>query len=943
MTYHVSSLMPDAASNLFFSGSGGHSPEVHTVTASHFANRVTVDRFVMGSLMCPPLYTKDFQPRAIDHANKKLLFRGRQLNNWYNYRDGYLDGATIDVMRMVDDRLVEMGSATVTKCTIKGVRPFWMWRGDKVVAKGVGRAHWSPSRDYRVGATIHVVVAAIDDQGRRGPWSAVDSTYAVPAGQEVNSISPESETSPAPDFYEQESNPALAVPTGVTVTPLNNGRTVEVSWDADPNLRYVVGVSDTADIEHEESLTLTDTSFIGPGDLIILRKRFDHTQTRAKILNEPFWGTHPLMSFVGLSSMGLANDLLPAGVKFELMEDEEGPFARWNVEAGASHTFTFFTHGGPRYGDGREQHYYNMLDPEKQYYTRVIARRESGTGGMSLRVERTVEGEKPVPLTDQWATYETVLTPLANQLSLLGLATTKLTLKGPLVMDLRFLTLAEHGTEPNGLAPFFKETLLHGAPGFVRDHSCCKTKPGSYSMREYLSPYGNSFTHGVSLPMLLNVLTEARNSPEGRALREKVGRPILQPWFQVEPYFLMSEWQMLGGFLCTEYNEDDPESPFKEGARMRVSQGRIRPWQEEFEGIIGEVGNENWNYISEFFLLPSVNGKSAGYVNGKLLDRMAEGIMAAPGYDPSKIRFYLGGWNLANPYIPWNVNSIAGSVHADLFGFADYNGGWDSGLTAALSVDDPIAVLRTLANSSIAQLGKSRHPKFHDLVQMCAEKSIGRAKPLRAMNYEAGPGYVLNGLNGATVTADERRSQEALLKSVAAGTATLDAFLANTSQGVISSNFFTIGAGTEWKARAKWQNGGSFYPSYQWFGFANQNLNGVITLLDPLSAEPLVDGKGVRHGNAVRVYRIYRDDGSTAYAIVNIDPANAHEVKLRELPVGGNWTRHWMSGTMLTHNNTLETAGSVSILSETMPEGFGRGGFTVTIPRGQAEVYIRAA
>ena len=60
----------------------------------------------------------------------------------------------------------------------------------------------------------------------------------------------------------------------------------------------------------------------------------------------------------------------------------------------------------------------------------------------------------------------------------------------------------------------------------------------------------------------------------------------------------------------------------------------------------------------------------------------------------------------------------------------------------------------------------------------------------------------MNGLNNARVSEAEHRAQEQVMKSLAAGTATLDAFLARAYLGFELQNFFTFGRGELWTSHA---------------------------------------------------------------------------------------------------------------------------------------------
>lgn len=928
MTYHVSSLGVETARNLIFAKvQNPASPEANTATTGRLGNAFTVHSAVAKGRLVPPMQLRTFQPQAIDHKTRTLTFPPRTIGDYDVWRSGWLDGADVIVFRNDNGRAVQVGQTKVTASEISQILP--LHPSERALPADAAEYRWSPPGWYRRGAIMWIAVAALDANGRRGPWSAPVS-YTVGTEAEVQDNTDSSLLVTAPDLVHQDRTDAIPAPSDVRATGLNDDRTVQVTWTPVPGLRHVVARSYTPDFRQIETLTVEDSSFMQESDLFTFRKRFDHTHRSEDIVVDRVWDVSAVVSRFGVSGLGGFVDRLPAGVGYEFMSDAGGPFVRLTVAAGRTHAVQSATHAGTGQG------WYAVLDPERAYNIHTVLRASSPLN-VTLRVNGIGVADMTRSVTTEWTAHDAEFTPA----SLRTTATpqfSQLLVLGPAQVDVRQFTVGLAGTAPFAATPAEKETLLNSAAGHIRFHAFCKTSPWSYTMDDLLSDVGVPATQGCSLPQHLRILKDLRNSPEGREMAARAGHPILNPWLQFEAFMTDDELAMLGGFLCATYDPDAPDSATKRGAARRVSQGQVRPWQDEFDSLRIEVGNENWNPLSGFFLLPSTPGTPAGAWNGLLLDRAASAILAAPGCQADKFSYYLGGWTASEG---WNRAGIAASRHADFIGYADYNGGWDSGLSAALSADDPAAVQATLANTSIPI--RNREPRLirmPRLVDLCNEMSQGRGKPIRAMHYEAGPGYVMNGLNGASVTDEEVASQERLLKSVAGGTATLDAFLYNSSVGVVSTNFFTLEEGEYWKARAKWEHGGAFNPAYQWFCFANQYLSGSISLLQPHLVQVLTDEDGKALGDAVRVYLVERTAGGRAIVIVNVDPLTAHEVRVRLAGQVRGWARHHMTGDMKTSNITTETADSVAILSDEMPKGWGAGILDVTIPPGKAEVYI---
>ncbi|MDO5706535.1 MAG: hypothetical protein Q4G49_15905 [Paracoccus sp. (in: a-proteobacteria)] len=928
MTYHVSSLGVETAPNLIFAKALNPAlPETHTATTGRLGNAFTVNNAVVKGRLVPPMQLRTFQPQAIDHASRTLTFPPRTIGDYDVWRSGWLDGADVIVFRNDDGQAVQVGQTRVTASEISQILP--LHSSERAMPAGATEFRWSPPGWYRRGAVMWIAVAALDADGRCGPWS-MPVSYTVGAAAAVQDNTDPALLVAVPDLVHQDRTDDIPAPSNVQAISLNDDRTVQVTWTPVPGLRHVVARSYTPEFRQIETLTVEDSSFMRESDLFTFRKRFDHTHRAENLLVDRVWDVSAIISRFGMPGLGGFADRLPEGVSYEFMSDEDGPFIRLKVASGHTHPIQSATHAGT------EQGWYAVLDPGRTYNIHTVLR-ASAHLDLTLRVNGVGVADMTRAVTTEWTAHDAEFTPASLRTNSTP-QYSQILVKGPAQLDVRQFTVGLAGTAPFAATPAEKETLLNSAAGHIRFHTFCKTSPWSYTMDDLLSDVGVPATQGCSLPQHLRILKDLRDSPEGRELATRAGHPILNPWLQFEAFMTDDELAMLGGFLCTPYDPDAADSPTKRGAARRVSQGQVRPWQDEFDSLRIEIGNENWNPLAGFFLLPSTPGTPGGAWNGLLLDRTAGAIMAAPGYQADKFSYYLGGWAVNEG---WNRTSIAASRHADFVGYADYNGGWDSGLSAALSADDPAAVQATLANTTIPMRNRQpRLTRMPRLVNLCHEMSQGRAKPIRAMHYEAGPGYVMDGLNGASATPEQIASQERLLKSVAGGTATLDAFLYNSSVGVVSTNFFTLEEGDYWKARAKWEHGGAFNPAYQWFCFANQYLGGRISLLQPHLVQVLNDGDGKAQGDAVRVYLVQRKDGTRAFAIVNVDPLKQHEVRVRLAGHKGGWTRHHMTGDMMTSNITAETAASVTILSEDMPDGWGAGSLDVTIPPGKTEVYI---
>jgi hypothetical protein len=331
------------------------------------------------------------------------------------------------------------------------------------------------------------------------------------------------------------------------------------------------------------------------------------------------------------------------------------------------------------------------------------------------------------------------------------------------------------------------------SPGMtVRDHTFIKVMPDGYAVQDLLTADFQG-VRNYSIHQFLK-------SCEAAAVK---------PWLQVEPFLSPSEWEYLGDFLCA------PVSSGKAGALKRQALGRDAPWSEAFDELLLEFGNEAWNGIGSFFNAPadgrdSVTDESyngAEYYG--LMSRHGAQTLTASAHWPDHIKFVLGGW-AAQPW--FSEGALRGFRLPCYVGIANYNGGWDVGGT--LVSENAASYQNTLTSAAASQI-RDMDNLVAGLQGVCAEVGLSYGTDVRPTCYEAGPGYQLSGLNGATLSTADVITQEVVMKSRAAGTATLHTALAQAARGFAHFNFFIIGTGNYWKSHAPDAQGGAVYPQWQ--------------------------------------------------------------------------------------------------------------------------------
>lgn len=302
-------------------------------------------------------------------------------------------------------------------------------------------------------------------------------------------------------------------------------------------------------------------------------------------------------------------------------------------------------------------------------------------------------------------------------------------------------------------------------------------------------------------------------------------RAEVRPWLQVEPHLSEAEWFGLVEYLAAPYDPNRDTRALKPWAHKRYSQGQEEPWTDVFSTIDVELGNETWNRLFRPWVFSSMTDAATskvygpGEVYGLYQEYVIRQMKVSPywvaaGLD-KKVRWLIGGQAVSNygeEALKMSPSSAGALIGA-------YNGGWDDGKGPQR---------RTL--SSFAEIlehtGKVAIPVAQRHVRRVEAIGARRAtKPLSG-TYEAGPGYALDGLNKSKVTPFQAQEQERVMKSMAAGSATLDAFLARLGLGMTLQNFFAFGEGPYWKSHASWHRGGQAYPAWDFLSLYNQVLAG---------------------------------------------------------------------------------------------------------------------
>ena len=791
----------------------------------------------------------------------RIPVEGKTITAFNTLRDGALDGGEATVLRLEDGRLrvVREGSIPPGGFSATG------WRS---LTSGK-RAVPSAARSFEV------PVAAWERRGVRRWYAllAIDGMGGLSAPSEPVEVRLP-ETMPASknrrlEVAEVAHDKALGIdgrpvpgtgtvpaPTGLAAEATGRG-TVRLSWD-DPEggtrpAGFVVLESYTPPAEMRGFFVDVDAGPGRPsepvrkGDMVILRRTFDGVIDRTGFVSDRVWDRSygvraPLVGFWPDERDDAA---------WRLRRHPARPGAAEEIGALAAGDWRGRTYlelelrdraearlGRPLNHGGTGQDYFPVLRPDIRYKVSVRLRGERPGRAVFRLTGPLSEAVRPLLLDygTEWtlAEAEFAVPRILRDGRSGGM---ELVVQGPGRVDVDAFHVHPAATPYLTPEPIDRLRLEAGRPSALRTHDLIKTGNRSYDAAALLGQAG--------LPM--NGFPRAQ--PAGLPRELETMRSLgVAPWLQVEPHLSDAEWLAFAEWLAAP-----APAPGEEGRRpwaaLRAAQGRAAPWAEAFDTIYLEIGNETWNRIFVPWTFESMHDaatgakKSAGAVYGLFQRRVAEVLRSSPWWTAEmeeKVVWVIGGW-LINGY-GLQAAQAAGDA-AELVTIAAYNGGWESGEGVPTGSPESVFNLMNQVSQVSGALGAER---ARELAMLARETG----QTLVPGTYEAGPGYVLDGLNGREVTEAQAEAQERVMKSAAAGAATLDSFLTLHGLGYGMQNFFTFGEGRRWSSYAPWHRGGAPYPSWSWLALLNRLGWGEALAVRAL-AVPRADLEKFGHRQAV--------------------------------------------------------------------------------------------
>ena len=757
--------------------------------------------------------------------------------SWNGRREGFYDGAGIRVYRIRNGKLVNICTDTVGHHRASG----WNLSRDKVIPPGHHSFQWS-FQDYNSpDAPYYFSVVSLN---KDGTWSRPSNTVQVQRPKKCEKQVTFNDLMP---FQWPKEGPgksrgrALATPGNFAVTEDVDG-IMTFTWKpvTDPDLAgYCVLMSDYPPEQHLgygfdlASVKKGNNVIVKKGDLVFVDLR-RKTFSRRKDVANRVWGD---WGYGGMQAVYPGHCDESTNHTWELVT-HPGPIPAEFTAADRGETCLKIAMSG---GKTVELSQYNYASPYQQWYhvleggrTYVLefwARQEGmATPNIHFGADTCYRDSIKADFTigSGWRKYTcefvpdpAVVWPKENKQ--IGRMILSFAGPGTLWLDCWRIYPKDQGGYMKD-APEDLAALRESGLSFLRLQRLVGCGGGQF-LQDTTNPAGVIPGHRT---------TWAAPSVTMFSLLSMVRDVGSNPWLQIEMCYSEAEWRGLVEYLAAPYDPARDKPADKPWAWKRYSMGQKRPWTDEFKRFILEISNETWNPLFHPF---SFNGQEMtdeatgrAYRGGELTGLVTEFGVAQMKQSPywkalePKLEPAVGGWllQLSDEGFGQAACKVAPSIKHNLV--ANYNGGWDEGADVAMANDHG----RRLELTVVPQYMHRKNCEFAATRQRLA----GQGYSFSIGTYEAGPGYAYPN----TITKEQEEAEAQVMKSLAAGTGTLDCFLDAAQQGFQIQNFFHFGRGRHyWSSHALPRYGGQAYPAWKGIALYNQQGQGDFLAVQPVT------------------------------------------------------------------------------------------------------------
>ena len=777
-------------------------------------------------------------------APDRVVLSASAITGYDVLREGFYDGAEVRVYRVVDgkvrivrrDRVAQGGSSMSGWVLASG-------DGKLVPAKsGSDKGQYIYAFDdyNRTGVPYWFTVVSVDKNG-------VESEKATAVRVERASAKLGRKLDPTErvSFKAAKTVPSgglpPAKPQALSASYEAAAGAAILKWEAttsDAIAGYRVYRSDYAPETHRNGYYLKleggvpkdPEATIRKGDWVIVGKTFA-SFSRNQYHSNRVWGSHQNkaampngMAFFPDEDSALTWVLEPHSGDTPVT-DAGATCAKFSMKEGAKLLFEEYNYGPT------EQAWYRVLQPGQKFVVEFWARQEGMTNPTAIFKLNGYYNGKVAPQTftigKTWQLFRATFNVDQLYEGKGGIGQTSLGFNGPGTLWLDNYRVYEEAAPFLDYMPQEYADLKASGMKALRTHAFIKSSTHTHDMAQLTNPRG-----------AISGLDKGNTLPQTLGMMEKAG---VLPWLQVEMHMTPEEWLGFVEYLAAPYDPAKDKPADKPWAYKRFAQGRRDPWTDAFPRIDFEISNETWNWLFQPWVFESMtDGKTGREYNraevyGLFQEHVIDCLKASPYWASSgldtKVRFILGGWRIQE----YGLKAVTTSKRSHVVTRAGYNGGWDEGEGPSEGTDASL-FMTTIhpGQSAIPEAVEMKMKRDKMKTEGIADFQIG--------TYEAGPGYALSGLNNqARMTEAQVRSQEETMKSLAAGTATLDTFLGRAANDYDLQNFFTYYHGrSHWVSHTSLQNNSRPHPS--WMTLALFNTKAIGDMLKVVSEGlPVVD------------------------------------------------------------------------------------------------------
>lgn len=728
----------------------------------------------------PPMwFSRDNAIGAV--GDNRLL---TEQTNW-TWPDSLLIGGTADIYRITNGVMSHVRRSEVVDANLKGWRPSG-YTANLSITKKI--THYAKG-----GMQIWVSVCAFEGEKTTAEHGARSASVLytlpdpiTPASSDDDDMGIPSDTTPGVS--------ALAAPQNVTVTPVGDGSSFTISYDAVAGANgYTVYITTDDPALHPavRYIDLEDDGGdpVGPTDFYVIHQQ-KMTATKDELATPITWG-----------SESVYNGFKPFGATS----------AKFNEDPNDTWEFREFDLSGDQNPDqARLGDYYlrRTLGPNIPGDDSVGWHSSSGTSslykvepGATYKWQRWMRADKPVTVwvqpwagsndeqycnvTTEWQEFEISWT-VPQDYSGSGSTRTRWEHPSGVVLDHTGSRLwrTDRGNAYHDLLEPINELI----------------EPNMW-LRDQDNVYGSPFLADAK-----SLTSPPGNSPRGTTLWSHIQQCLQaggKPWFQLEPVLPIEHWIDAFAWLCAPVSSGHPM------ALKRQAQGRTEPWCDAFEEFIIEPGIELWNSAAGFFtvkpMIDAATGstRTKGEVYGAWCKLISDQLEAQEWW-PDNVIWYIGGAAGSS----YGAEAVERFGKPCISGPAAYLGGWES---SGENTPAPGAgVWYGIALGDVEYKETNYFvPRENEYKTATANAGMTYGTDVRIGTYEGGPGY-----HAGSISDEDKIREEVVMKSRAVGTATLDTTLRMAARGWEFATFHTVGQGDGWSARAEETQGNGIYPAY---------------------------------------------------------------------------------------------------------------------------------